>query len=157
MISSTWYHIYSFHLTLVLYLKCTTGPFTVASMTPWFEREQKYNIEGVNGCLDIHCVYALWLALLMYLGPSESAASTGLSMSTVVVFIWAWVHDEKKCSKRLQNITIFEVWQSLKQTVTPKVLVVYMFMFLIKVFCSFLRMTFIYQRWIALLDSNFTD
>ena len=55
------------------------------------------------------------------------------------------LHDEKKqCSKRLPNITIFEVAQSLKQTVAPKVLVVYMF--LITVFCSFSGMTFIYQK-----------
>ena len=29
----------------------------------------------------------------------------------------------------MPNITIFEVWQSLKQTVTPKVLVVYIYVF----------------------------
>ena len=55
------------------------------------------------------------------------------------------LHDEKKqCSKRLPNTTIFEVSQSLKQTVAPKVLVVYMF--LINAFCSFSGMTFIYQQ-----------
>lgn len=77
-------------------------------MTPWFERYKNiYNIECVNGYLNIPRVYALSLALLVYLGSLLWVMSTGLSMCTVVVFLY--IMKKKMFQKAAKNNHLWSV------------------------------------------------